>query len=112
MAATAVFLSNADRVDYTPGSDVTAGDVVVQGELVGVATGDIDANTKGSLAVAGVFLFPKATTSGSALTAGDEVYWDAGASVVTTTVGSNKYAGKVVTDAADADATAEVRLQQ
>jgi len=112
MAATAVYLAVGNTVDYTPSTAVTAGDVVVQGELVGVATQAIAANVKGALAVAGVFQFPKATTSGSALTAGAKVYWDAGSSVVTTTVGSNKYVGKVVTAAAASASTVEVRLEQ
>ena len=46
--ATAVYVHEGDAVDYTPGSDVAAGDVVVQGELVGVARTPIAANTAGS----------------------------------------------------------------
>jgi hypothetical protein len=34
----AQFVHDGNRVDYTPSSAVAAGDVVVQGELVGVAT--------------------------------------------------------------------------
>ena len=112
MAATAVYLSPGATVDYTPSSAVTAGDVIVQGDLVGVATQAIAASVLGALAVAGRFLFPKGVTSTDALTAGSKVYWNASSEVVTTTVGSNKYVGKVVTAAAAATATVEVRLEQ
>ena len=34
--AQAQFIHDGDEIDYTPGADVSAGDVVVQGDLVGV----------------------------------------------------------------------------
>ena len=60
----AEFVHEGNAIDYTPGADVSAGDVVVQGDLVGVAKRDISANTLGALAVAGVFDFPKAAGGG------------------------------------------------
>ena len=106
------FVHDGDSIDYTPGSAVTAGDVVVQGELVGVAKRDIPANALGSLAVTGVFDFPKATGAGTAIAAGANVYWNAGTQVATTTSAGNKLIGKTVKAAADADATVRVRLAQ
>ena len=47
----AKYIQEGKNVDYTPGSAVTAGDVVVQGDLVGVAKLDIAANRQGALAV-------------------------------------------------------------
>ena len=55
--ATAKFIQTGDSIDYTPGSAVTAGDVVVQEELVGVAKLDIVANVLGALAVVGYTLY-------------------------------------------------------
>ncbi len=98
----ATYVQSGDMVDYTPTSDVSAGDIVVQNDLVGVALRDIEANTLGALAVRGVFDFPKDTGSGSAITAGAKVYWDAANKVATATAGSNKLIGKAVA-AADAD---------
>jgi len=43
--------SGKRSIDYTPGSEVTAGDVVVQNELIGVAVADIAASEKGSLQI-------------------------------------------------------------
>ncbi len=41
-------------IDYTPSSAVTAGDVIVQGALVGIPANDIAANTLGALSITGV----------------------------------------------------------
>jgi predicted RecA/RadA family phage recombinase len=108
----ATFAHDGNSVDYTPTSDVAAGAVVVQGELVGVASRPIAANTLGALAVAGVFDFPKATGTGTAIAAGANCYWDATNQRATTTASGNKLIGKAVKAAADADATARVRLSQ
>jgi len=106
------FIHDGNSIDYTPGSAVTAGDVIVQGELVGIAKRDIAANALGSLAVEGVFDFPKATGAGTAITAGANVYWNAGAGQATTTSAGNKLIGKTTKAAADADATVCARLAQ
>jgi len=106
----ATFVMEGDVVDYTPAADVASGDVVVQGDLVGVARTAIPANTLGSLIVEGTFDFPKSTAGGSAITAGTKVYWDTTNKVVTATVGTNKYLGKAIRAAADADATVRVRI--
>lgn len=112
--ATARFIHDGNSIDHTPGSGVTAGDVVVQGDLIGIAKLDITAGTLGALAVTGVFDVPKATGTNTAITAGSKVYWDAGNSVATTddAAGANKYLGKTITAAGDDDATVRVRLEQ
>lgn len=112
--ATARFIHDGNSIDHTPGSDVTAGDVVVQGDLVGIAKLDIAAGTLGALAVTGVFDVPKATGTGEAIAAGVKVYWDATNSVATTdeNAGVNTYLGKTVAAAGDDDATVRVRLEQ
>jgi len=109
---TARFIHDGDAIDYTPGADVTAGDVVVQEDLVGVAKRDIPADTLGALHVTGVFDFPKATGSGKAIAFGKKVNWDATNKVVTTTTGTNKPLGKTVAAAGDNDAFVRVRLTQ
>jgi predicted RecA/RadA family phage recombinase len=108
----ATFVHDGNSVDYTPTSDVAAGAVVVQGELVGVAPRPIATNTLGALAVAGVFDFPKATGGGTAIAAGANCYWDATNQRATTTATGNKLIGKCTKAAADADALVRVRLSQ
>ena len=110
--ATAKFIHDGNSIDYTPGANVSAGDVVVQNDLVGIAKLDIVAGKLGALAVTGVFDVPKATGAGTAIAAGAKVYWNAAAQQATTTASGNKYLGKTVKAAVDADATVRVRLEQ
>ena len=108
----ATFVQDGRYVDYTPGSAVSAGAVVVQADLVGVAVRDIPANALGVLAVEGVFTFPKATGASTAIAVGTTVYWASGTSTATATATSNKLIGKVFKAAVDADATVLVKLFQ
>jgi predicted RecA/RadA family phage recombinase len=106
----ATFVQDGGAIDYTPGSAVAAGDVVVQGDLIGVASTPIAADTLGALAVAGVFDFAKATDV--AYTVGTILYWDDTNNIVTTTASGNKLIGKVVRAAATTDPTVRVRMSQ
>ena len=112
--ATATFIHDGNSIDYTPGSAVAAGDVVVQGELVGVAKTPIAASALGALAIAGVFDFPKATGASTAIAAGAKVYWDVADTEAKEDDESaaNKLIGKVIVAAGDDDATVRVRLNQ
>jgi len=95
------------RIDYTPDADVAAGDVVVQGTLLGVATEKIEADALGSLAIEGVFDFPKEEV---AMTVGQDVYWDDNADVAFTPGATGMYIGKCVKAAAATDARVRVKL--
>ena len=106
----ATFVQDGRAIDYTPGAAVAAGDVVVQGDLVGVVKRPLAANEAGALDVDGVFDFAKATNV--AYTVGNILYWDDTANLVTTTATGNKQIGKVVRAAATTDATVRVRLSQ
>ncbi len=108
--AQAVFVHEGCSIDYMPAADVAAGDVVVQGDLIGVTKQPIKANQLGALAVEGVFDFTK--LAGLALAAGAIVYWDDAANVATNVAAGNKQLGKVVRAAAAADATVRVRMNQ
>ena len=112
--ATATFVHDGAAVDYTPGSAVVAGQVVVQGDLVAVAKTPIASGALGALATTGVFDFPKATGEGSGIAAGKNVYWDVAEAVAKedAEAGANKIIGKTVKAAADADATVRVRMSQ
>ena len=93
--AQAQFVQEGDAIDYTPGSDLSAGDVVVLSDLVGVTKRDITANTFGALAVTGVFDFAKTGGGGVTFAIGDKVYWDDTNNVAVATDGSgaNKLVG-------------------
>jgi len=110
----ATFVHDGKAIDYTPAADTVAGAVVVQGDLVGVARAPIAANAIGSLAVVGVFDFPKATGVGTGIAAGANCYWDVADSQAKADAegGANKLIGKCVKAAADADTTVRIRLNQ
>lgn len=99
---------NTISVDYTPAAAVSAGEIVIQGTLVGVAPRDIAANDKGSLQVNGVFSFAK--NAGVTFTAGSDIYLDLVDRKVDTLPGV--YLGKCVTAGASADTTLDVLLIQ
>jgi predicted RecA/RadA family phage recombinase len=103
----AIRLDEGQLIDYTPPANVAAGDVVVQGGLVGIATSPIQANQLGSLSVTGEFEFLKAAV---AITAGAIVYWDAAAQVATNVVATNTLMGRAVRLAAIGDARVRVLL--
>lgn len=74
MAQVPVISGRGDgSIDYTPGSAVTGGDVIVQGSIVGVAPIDIAANDLGALTVNGLQKVPKTT---AAWLVGVPVHWN------------------------------------
>lgn len=113
-----VFLTTGLKVDYTPSVAVAAGEVVVQGSLLGIAPNPIAANALGSLHVAGLVEFVKIN---GALTAGQAVYWDAngdpqggtaGTGGITGTATGNIFAGYVAEAAGATDETVKVVMQR
>lgn len=104
------FIHDGDSIDYTPTSDVTAGDVVELDKLIGVAKVDIPAHTLGALAVVGVFDFPKLEGSDETLEVGETVAWHSGMNVM---LGStSNVVGHVVRAAGPFERTVRVRLSQ
>jgi len=107
----AVKVSSGEMIDYIPTADVAAGTVVVQGDLVGITLQPIAANTKGALAVQGVFDVAK--ESATVFSAGAKVYWHANNKVaVTDGSGTNKLIGKAVAAAPSGALVVRVRLSQ
>jgi len=114
----ALYYQEGDAIDYTPVAAVTAGDVIVTGDTVGIATNDIAANVLGSLTVSGVFKVPKAT---GAIAKDAKVYWDADGSpnvgtalsgAATSTAMGNTRMGTATALAASGDTYVLVRLTQ
>jgi predicted RecA/RadA family phage recombinase len=110
--AEAKTVSQGDYIDYTPATAVAAGTVVVQGDLVGIATRAIEANQLGALAVDGVFDIAKA--GATTFAAGAKVYWDDTNNVAVTTDGggTNKFVGKAIKAASSGETTVRVLLSQ
>lgn len=100
-------------IDYTPGSAVAEGDVVVlsgatAGKIIGVATEAIAANALGQLAVAGVFSLK--SKSADTFAAGEKLYWDGTNKECTVTSASNTLIGNAVEAKASGTTVCKVRL--
>ena len=108
----AQFVQDGISIDYTPHSAVTAGAVIVQEDLIGIAKIDIPANSLGALAIEGVFDFPKAAGAATGIAAGAICYWDAADQQAKTDSesGANKKLGKCIRAAADSDTTVRIKL--
>jgi len=101
----ATYRATGDRIDHTPDAAVTAGDVVVQETLVGIATKDIAAEALGSLAVEGIFDVDKEEV---AFAVGEDVYFDTDSELATKEEGA--FMGKCVAAADADDDTVRVKL--
>jgi predicted RecA/RadA family phage recombinase len=102
------YQQDGEFLDYTPGSAVTAGQVVVVGDRVFVAPKDIAANALGVLQTRGVWQLPKLSTDTPAL--GAILYWDAGNSRCTTTASSHKIIGHAAAAAGNGATEVQVLL--
>lgn len=100
-------VQDGDVLVLTVTDAVSAGDVVIVGDLIGVAIDDIAAGESGPVAMTGVWNLPKAS---EALTQGAAVYWDAAAGNVTATATDNTAIGHVTAAAESTDSTCPVRL--
>lgn len=115
--AQATFVKDPGTINYTPVGAVSAGDVVVQGLILGIAKTDIAAGALGALAVEGEFDVVKKT---GAIVMGAVVFWDADGSPVSGTASSGAASpsrsagdlimGHAVSAAASGDTTVRVRL--
>jgi predicted RecA/RadA family phage recombinase len=104
----AQFIHEGIAIDHTPAVARTAGDVVVQGDLIGIVRTDIPANRLGALALEGVFEVPK--QAGVAHTTGQKVYWDATNLRVSSDPSVGKLFGRVTKDASTTDTVVQVNL--
>jgi len=111
---TASYVQQGASIDYTPSGAVSAGDVVVLRDLIGIAKLDIAASALGALAIEGVFDVAKDddATTGTIFALGQGVYWDATNEQATPEPAGMKYMGIAVAAAAKTAATVRVSLQQ
>ena len=105
----AKYIQDGKYIDYTPTVDITAGDIVVIGSIVGIANHDIAAGETGigAICIEGVIEVP---TDGTAITAGAVVYWNATAKQATLTSTGNTLMGKSITAATATDEVVRVKL--
>ncbi|HHE3571278.1 TPA: capsid cement protein, partial [Pasteurella multocida] len=82
------YIQDGDTLRFTAKKAVKSGDVVVVGEMVGVAITDVENKAQGVLRVTGVFTV-KAKQADN-IEKGAVLYWDESAGEATTTKGSHK----------------------
>ena len=102
----ATFYKEGKVVDYTPAAAVAAGDIVIIGDIVGIAKLDIAAGERGALALEGIFAVAKGST---AFDFGDKVDFSA-QSDVATAVDTDTLIGVATAAAAASDATVLVKI--
>lgn len=87
---------------------ITSGQLVIAGDLVGVAQADAAIGDAVVIVRQGVFELPK--TSAQAWTVGAKIYWDAATSACTTTASTNRLIGAAESVAANPSALGRVLL--
>lgn len=71
------YVQPGDVIDHVAAANITSGQVVKIGQILGVALADIASGATGSVAVRGVFTVPK--VSGAVIAAGESLTWDVSA---------------------------------
>lgn len=106
------YVGEGKVIDYVAGGTISAGDVVVTGDTVGIALVDMVSGETGAVAIEGIFTVAK--TTGTAWVQGDAIDWDASASEfhkgVTPAAGDVVSAGIATAAAASAAATGQLKL--
>lgn len=102
------FIQPGRIIPVTAPATVKSGDLVLVGNLFGVASTDAASGTPVELCTEGVFMLPK--VAAQAWTLGAAIYWDSAAAKATATVGSNTLIGHAVEIAANPSASGSVRL--
>lgn len=72
------YVQKGGVIDYTAGATISAGDVLVVGEQIGIALVDMVSGDVGSVAIEGVFTVAK--VSAAVIAQGESVIWDTSAS--------------------------------
>ena len=71
------YVQDGDVIQYTAGSNISAGAVVKIGQILGVALNDIASGATGPVAIEGVYTVPK--VSGAVIAKGESLTWDVSA---------------------------------
>ncbi|MFP7570396.1 DUF2190 family protein [Marivita sp. S2033] len=102
------YVQTGDNITIPATVAVTSGEVVIAGELIGVAAGDAGIGETVDLVTRGVFNMSKVGVD--AFTIGAPVFYDEAVGLVTTEAAGNPEIGLAVTDAASASGAVNVRL--
>ena len=102
------YKQRGEVLDHVAAAALDSGDVVVMGDIVGVAEADIALAATGSVRVQGVHTL--AAITGVAFAQGDQLYWDATNERLTKVSSGNTKAGVAAAAKLSATATGDVLL--
>ncbi len=102
------YIAKGEVLQYTAPANKSSGDIVGIGKRVAVCLTDIAAGATGAVGVEGVWELPKQTPDSIGM--GDEVYFDSGATKITTVLSGNVKAGYATEAAGSAATTVKVKI--
>lgn len=102
------YVADGATIDYTSGATIASGDLVIAGELVGIAIDDMVSGDVGVVRIAGVVEVAKEAPL--VISQGDLLYCDVTSGELDKTDTSQTLAGRAYADAASADTTVKVIL--
>jgi predicted RecA/RadA family phage recombinase len=105
------YVQNGDFITFTAGANITSGQLVAVGSLIGVSVTNVTSGQQGTLALKGVFDLPKSTAASSAIAAGAPVYRIAASSLVTAVSSGNTLCGYAVDGNANTDGATSARIR-
>lgn len=105
---TTKFVQPGEVIDYTAGSALTSGTVVLIGVRIGVLLANIASGAIGAAQVTGVFELAKLSTD--VVAQGALLYWDNTNSRLTTTATGNTLAGYAFAAAASGATTVKIKI--
>ena len=108
MAKEAIYTHEGKVIDVTAPHDIKVGDVVVMGDLIGVANVTAQTGELLGLSVSGVFQMT--AKSDDIIEVGNKLYWDDTAKELTLTADSNTFVGVATTAKADVAGVVSVRM--
>lgn len=102
-------IMSGDTITITAGATIASGAAVLVGSVLGVAVESAVSGEPLAVQLEGVFNLPILGTDTPAV--GAKLYWDAGNSRLTTTVGSNTEAGIAFAAKASGPTTVRIKLK-
>lgn len=101
------FVQKGDMIHTVLEDGIKGGDLVVLGDVIGVAVTDGDGTNLNAVQTSGVFELPKAS---GAIEQGAKVYFVEAEGNISTTEENNVFAGYAWNEALDADETVNVKI--
>ena len=97
-------------IPITAGANVASGNIVVVGQMFGVATKTVVSGEEVELHCGGVYDFAKLNAASMSIAAGANAYWDATNLVIVANATGNTRVGVAVRAVTNTDTTCRVRL--